>query len=63
MSGAKSPHPIDLNMDQLDFIRSTKEKYSIPDESKLIRIVIDYLALNQDIHNTVFSEPRCRNCH
>ena len=62
MSGVKETYALDLNLDHMDFIRSTKDKYRIPDESKVVRIALDYLFLNEDIHDTVFGEPRCRRC-
>lgn len=62
MAGDKNSYTLDLNPDHMDFLTATKDKYRIPDESKVVRIALDYLFLNEDIHDTVFAEPRCRRC-
>ncbi len=62
MAGEKESYQINLNPNQMTFIRNAKEKYKIPDESKVMRIVMDYLMSNPGIHNTVFSEIRCMRC-
>lgn len=62
MAGEKATFEIELNADQMAFIRLAKEKYDLADESKTIRIVLDYLSTNIDIHDTVFSEVRCLRC-
>ncbi len=62
MGGQKATFELDINPDQLAFIRSAKEKYDLADESKAIRIALDYLSANPDIHDTVFGEVRCLGC-
>ncbi len=62
MGGQKATFEVELNPDQMALIRSAKEKYDLADESKAIRIVLDYLSSNPDIHDTVFSEVRCLRC-
>ena len=62
MSGVKETYAIDLNLDHMEFIRSTQEKYRIVDESKVLRIAMDYLLTNPNLHDTVFGEPRCLRC-
>ena len=62
MGGQKAAFEVELNPDQMAFIRSAKEKYGLADESKAIRIVLDYLSTNPGIHDTVFSEVRCLRC-
>jgi hypothetical protein len=44
------------------FIRSMKEKYDIPDESKAFRVVIDYLISTKNVHDDVFGKNRCLRC-
>ena len=44
------------------FIRSMKEKYEIADNSKTLRVVIDYLMVTQDVHDAVFGQSRCLRC-
>ena len=62
MSGAKDAYQIDLSSEQISFLRSAQEQYNIPDESKVVRIMVDYLLSNPDIQATVFDETRCLWC-
>jgi len=62
MDGAKDAYQIDLSAEQIAFLRSTQEQYNIPDESKVVRIMVDYLLSNPDIQATVFDETRCLWC-
>ena len=62
MSGAKDAYQIDLSSEQIVFLRSAQEQYNIPDESKVVRIIVDYLMSNHDIQETVFDETRCLWC-
>ena len=62
MAGTKETYAIDLNPDIMENIRSTKDKYRIADESKVVRIALDYLFLNPNLHDTVFGETRCLRC-
>ena len=62
MGGQKTAFELDLNTDQMAFIRSMKEKYQIPDESKTFRVVIDYLMVTRDVHDSVFGQTRCLRC-
>ena len=62
MSGAKDAYQIDLSSEQIAFLRSAQEQYNIPDESKVVRIIVDYLMSNHDIQETVFDETRCLWC-
>ncbi len=62
MAGTKTAYQIELNEDQYQFLQSAKEKYNIPDESKTMRIMVDYLLSNPQIQETVFSETRCLRC-
>ena len=62
MSGAKDAYQIDLSSEQIAFLRTAQEQYNIPDESKVVRIMVDYLLSNPDIQATVFDESRCLWC-
>ena len=62
MAGDKASYTLELNPDHMEFLQATKDKYRIPDESKVVRIALDYLFQNEDIHDTVFAEPRCLRC-
>ena len=62
MAGPKETYEVQLNPDQMAFIRSMKEKYEIADNSKTLRVVIDYLMVTKDVHDTVFGQSRCLRC-
>ena len=62
MAGAKEAYEIELNRDQITFIRSAKDQFNIPDESKVVRIMVDYLRSNPGIQASVFDETRCLAC-
>ena len=62
MAGEKQSIEIDLNNDQITFMRLMKDDYKIASESKVMRIVLDYLITNKDVHDTVFSQTRCLRC-
>ena len=53
MAGDKQTFEIQLNADQMAFMRSMKEKYEIVDESKTFRVAIDYLMVTMDVHDSV----------
>ena len=62
MAEGKEAYQLELYSEQMDFLRSTKEKYDIRDESKVVRIMVNYLLSTPDIHATVFDETRCLWC-
>jgi hypothetical protein len=62
MAGDKQSLEVHLNPDQVIFLKSARETYDVPDESKVLRIILDYIQTNRDIHNTVFGEVRCNRC-
>ena len=55
MAGDKNSYTLDLNPDHMDFLTATKDKYRIPDESKVVRIAFG-LSVPQRGH------PRHRLC-
>ena len=62
MAGSKQTIEIELNDDQVTFMRLMKDDYNIPTESKVMRIVLDYLLSNREVHDTVFGQTRCLRC-
>jgi hypothetical protein len=62
MHPVKESFEIDLNPDQMAFVRLTREKYGIADEGKVVRIIMDYIITTPSIHDTVFDEVRCLRC-
>ena len=62
MSGTKVAYELELTSDHMEFLNSMKETYGIPDEGKVVRIMVDYLLSNPEVHSTVFDEARCLWC-
>jgi hypothetical protein len=62
MASPKKTFDVELTTDQMAFMRSMKEKYDIADESKTFRVVIDYLMVTRNVHDTVFGQSRCFRC-
>ena len=62
MAGDKQTYEIDLNPDQMAFVTSMKEKYNLPDEGKALRVIMDYLISNAEVHESVFTQVRCLRC-
>jgi len=62
MANPKQTFEVELGTDQMAFIRSMKDKYDIVDESKTLRVVIDYLIGAQGVHDEVFEKRRCYRC-
>ncbi len=62
MGGAKENFQIDLNPDQMEFVRATREKYDLADDGKVMRIIMDYIITSPSGHDEVFTETRCLRC-
>ena len=62
MAGNKETYEIELHPDQMAFVSSMKAEYKIPNDSKVVRVMIDYLLENRDIYDTVFNKSRCLRC-
>ena len=62
MAGPKETYEVELNADQMAFMRSMQEKFQIADESKTFRVVIDYLMTARDVHGDIFGQTRCLRC-
>ena len=62
MAGEKQTIEVDLNPDHITLIGEIKDTYNIASESKVLRIVMDYLQENTDVHDAVFKPIRCLRC-
>jgi hypothetical protein len=62
MAGTKTAVTVDVNAEHIGLINTSKEKYDIADEGKVVRIIMDYLITNPGIHDTVFKDVRCLRC-
>ena len=61
MGGFKEAQTYELNDDHAEWLKEMAEKYMLDDESKALRIVLDYVMQEAD-HDTVFEEMRCIHC-
>ena len=62
MPKMKESYEITLETDQMSFLSWAKEKYDLADESKVMRIIMDYVITGRDQYDTVFSNVRCLRC-
>lgn len=62
MASPKQTYDVQLTADQMAFVRSMQEKYRIVDESKTLRVIIDYLMVTRNVHDAVFGQSRCFRC-
>lgn len=62
MAGPKETYQIELNPDQMAYVQRLKGQFDIASDSKVVRIMIDYLIQNRDVHETIFTESRCLRC-
>ena len=61
MAGEKTKVTFEINPDAYDMLKSVTEKYKLADESKALRILIDYAATDGDWEE-IFAKVRCRRC-
>ena len=62
MGRLKSSQMIELNEDQLVWLRKMTEEYGLSDTDKALRIVLDYIA-DEVEPSVVFEEVRCNHCN
>ena len=61
MGGIKTSYSVELNNDQITWLKQMTDKYSIEDEGKALRIILDFVQEEADL-DTVFEEVRCGHC-
>ena len=61
MGGAKIKHEFDINEDHLKWLKEMAAKYSLPDESKALRVLIDFAKTDGD-SDLIFDVIRCLHC-
>ena len=57
-----SPHTVELKQRQFEFLTRMKEKYGLPDESKVVRVLINHAILETGREREIFEEVRCLDC-
>ena len=63
MSGYKFEHTFEIAKEQREWLDSVTEEYGLPDESKALRVLLDY-AIEEGNKDEIFSDinMRCRYC-
>lgn len=61
MDKNKVVEPLEIETDQLEWLKSMAETYSLPDASKALRVVLDYAIQDAD-EEQIFMSMRCRRC-
>ena len=63
MSGYKIEHTFEIVKEQREWLDSITEEYGLTDESKALRILLDY-AIEEGNKDEIFSDinMRCRYC-
>ena len=51
----------DIRPESLEMLRQLKEKYQLPDESKVLRCILEYVAQEGD-HEQIFGVVLCHGC-
>jgi hypothetical protein len=51
----------EIEADQLEWLKTMAESYSLPDASKALRVVLDHAMQDAD-EDQVFMAIRCRRC-
>ena len=62
----KTEHTVELKDRQFEYVQRMTEKYGLPDDSKTLRILIDYV-MHEAIHEPadeerIFTQIRCSDC-
>ena len=58
----KAEYPMAIEKSQFEFLSEIAKKYSLPDESKALRCLINYAIEEQGARDTIFQQIRCLDC-
>lgn len=61
MAGEKVDQTYSINTDHQDWIKQMVEKYSLKDEGKAIRVLLDFAMTDGD-EEVLFKKIRCLRC-
>ena len=62
MAGKKVSVTFDINTDAVEMIGKITEKYGLPDDSKTIRCLLDFVSEKEANWDAIFKKIRCRRC-
>lgn len=61
MQKGKVLENLELEADQLEWLKAMAQSYSLPDASKALRVVLDHAMQDAD-EDDIFMAIRCRRC-
>lgn len=61
MAGDKIEATFTINHDMQRLLERAAEKYELPDASKALRVILDFIAYEADM-DRVFTKIRCKRC-
>ncbi len=61
MAGEKVDATFAVNPDMVELLEKAGAEYGIPDTSKVLRVILDYVAADGD-WDQIFGKIRCKRC-
>ena len=62
MAGDKKKVTFEINEDSDEMLNKIVEDYKLPDKSKLIRVLLDYVEEKETDWDDMFATVRCNKC-
>ena len=62
MAGNKKKVTLEINVDSDEMLNKIVEDYKLPDKSKLIRVLLDYVEEKETDWDDMFATVRCNKC-
>ena len=62
MAGTKISVTFEIDKDSHNMIGKITEKYELPDDSKTLRCLLDFVAEKEANWDPIFKKIRCRRC-
>ena len=62
MAGDKKKVTFEINEDSDEMLNKIVEDYKLPDKSKLIRVLLDYVEEKETDWDDMFATIRCNRC-
>ncbi len=56
------PVTVQLKERQRAYLRRMAEAHNLPDESKALRVLLDFAIQEEDMEDRIFGEMRCLDC-
>ena len=62
MAGDKKKVTFEINVDSDEMLNKIVEDYKLPDKSKVIRVLLDYVEEKETDWDDMFATVRCNRC-